>query len=101
MPAETYELDAEARHELDEAIGFFESERSGRGYEFLEAVQDDIALLVQYPNAGRRLRGGFQSFVLADWPYKIIYSVENAVVIVWALAHDSRRPGYWRKRVRR
>jgi toxin ParE1/3/4 len=101
MPARTYELDAEARHELDEAIGFFESQRPGRGIDFLEAVYDDIALLVEYPLAGRMRRDRFRSFVMAKWPYKIIYAVKDDVVVVSAIAHHKRRPNYWRKRARR
>jgi hypothetical protein len=101
MPAETFELDAEARRELDEAIAVYEGQRSGRGMAFLDAVEADIQLLLQYAHAGRKLRGGFRSFAMAGWPYKIIYSVESSVIYVWVFAHDSRRPGYWRKRVRR
>ncbi|PYQ31207.1 MAG: type II toxin-antitoxin system RelE/ParE family toxin [Acidobacteria bacterium] len=101
MPVETYELGADARLELDEAIGFLESQRAGRGFEFLEAVHYDIELLVDYPEAGHKLYGGVRSFALADWPYKIIYAIEDAIIVVWAIAHDSRRPGYWRKRLRR
>jgi toxin ParE1/3/4 len=101
MPAGTFELADEARRELDEAIAFFEGQRARRGFAFLEAIELDIDLLVRYPNAGRRLRGGFRAFALADWPYKIIYTLEDSVIIVWAIAHDKRRQGYWRKRLRR
>jgi plasmid stabilization system protein ParE len=100
MPAEAYEFAAEARRELDEAAAFFEGQRSGRGSAFLEAMKADIALLMDYPEAGRHLRGGFRSFALADWPYKIIYTLDDAILTIWAVAHDKRRQGYWRKRMR-
>jgi hypothetical protein len=38
---------------------------------------------------------------MTGWPYKIVYSVEVDIIFIWAVAHDSRKPGYWRKRARR
>lgn len=101
MPVETFELDAEARRELDEAVAFYEGQKPGRGIAFLDSVHTDIARLMQYIHAGRKLRGGFRSFAMAGWPYKIIYSIEDTVIHVWVIAHDSRRPRYWRNRVER
>lgn len=100
MPAATFELDAEARRELDDAIAVYEQQRSGRGLAFLDAVDADIELIMRHSDAGRKSRGGFRLFTMAAWPYKLIYSVEDEVIYIWAVAHQSRRPGYWRKRVR-
>jgi len=41
---------------------------------------------------------GTRRYVLPDFPYSVIYFVEAAIIIV-AVAHDRRRPGYWRERL--
>jgi mRNA-degrading endonuclease RelE of RelBE toxin-antitoxin system len=36
---------------------------------------------------------------LLRFPYRIIYEVRENELVVLAVAHDRRRPGYWRRRV--
>jgi mRNA-degrading endonuclease RelE of RelBE toxin-antitoxin system len=36
---------------------------------------------------------------LKVFPYRIIYRIEGSEIVVYALAHVRRRPGYWRKRI--
>ena len=33
------------------------------------------------------------------WPYRLVYFVENDRLVIVAVAHDKRMPGYWRDRV--
>jgi plasmid stabilization system protein ParE len=42
---------------------------------------------------------GTQKYHLKQFPYKIIYIVENDQILVLAVAHDRRRPGYWQDRL--
>ena len=37
--------------------------------------------------------------LLKVFPYRIIYRVEGEEIVVYAVAHVRRRPGYWRQRV--
>ena len=44
---------------------------------------------------------GTQKFRLRQFPYKLIYIIEEGQILVLAVAHDRRRPGYWKKRLGR
>ena len=33
------------------------------------------------------------------FPYQLIYRVEGDEIVIYAVAHQKRRPGYWRKRI--
>jgi toxin ParE1/3/4 len=35
---------------------------------------------------------------LNRFPYTVLYRVKNDEIFVTAVAHHSRRPGYWRRR---
>jgi plasmid stabilization system protein ParE len=48
----------------------------------------------KYPFGAR----GERRFVLDRFPYTILYRVREDEVFVTAIAHQSRRPGYWRRR---
>jgi len=101
MAATASELGADAERELDEAIAFLEGSRGGSGFRFLADVEHTLQMAVQFPYIGRKNSRRMRVVVMTGWPYKIVYSVEGDIIFVWAIAHDSRKPGYWRKRARR
>ena len=101
MAARAHELDAEAERELDEALAWLEGARRDSGMDFLLAFESTLAMIGEYPDIGRKVRRRLRSFAMADWPYKIVYSLEGDTIMVWVVAHDKRKPGYWRKRVPR
>jgi hypothetical protein len=37
--------------------------------------------------------------VLSGFPYSVIFQLEDDIILVVAVAHAKRRPGYWRKRI--
>ena len=98
MAATAFELHDEAEHELDDASAVIEGARSGWGFQFLAAVDLAIRTIMDHPEIGRRA-GRFRVFTMADWPYNIVYSIEEpSLIFVTAVAHHKRKPGYWRKR---
>jgi plasmid stabilization system protein ParE len=52
------------------------------------------AFSLTYP-AGRR---GERRFVLDRFPYTVLYRVREDHIYITAVAHQSRRPGYWQHR---
>jgi plasmid stabilization system protein ParE len=38
-------------------------------------------------------------FLLWRFPFSVIYSEQNSVITVWAVAHGNRRPDYWDRRL--
>ena len=94
----------EARDELRSAIAYYERERPGVGRRFLQQVRKMFGDIRQAPErfARRRARGikeELRSVVLTRFPYEIIFYRELAEIVVVAVAHAKRRPGYWRKRL--
>jgi hypothetical protein len=39
-------------------------------------------------------------YVLRQFPFSIVYRILEVEVLVLAVAHAHRRPGYWRKRLK-
>lgn len=36
---------------------------------------------------------------VSDFPYRVVYFVQGDLLMIVAVAHAKRRPGYWRERV--
>jgi plasmid stabilization system protein ParE len=93
------ELHADARRELDDAVAYLEAERSGAGLRFLDHFLDAVHLLRAYPRAGRAVGRRLRKYAIPATTYSIIYTIEAFGIFVVALAHQSRKPNYWRNRL--
>ena len=95
------ELHPEAETELIENASYYEREVEGLGYRFIEDVERGINLLISQPLIGRPFNEQLRSFVLGSFPFSLIYSFEQDKLWIVAIAHQKRRPDYWRKRISR
>lgn len=93
----------EASQEAIEAAAWYEYEQPGLGADFFAAVDATIDLIEKNftplsPLPQEAGDTGARRLILERLPYDIvaIELPEEAVVI--AIAHHSRKPGYWRKR---
>ena len=57
--------------------------------------------LLAYPEIGVAVDADLRKFVLQRFPFSLIYSLSPDVLRVEVVAHQSRRPDYWRSRVDR
>ncbi len=88
-----------AERELVEAAAYYESERRELGQEFLDSVSQALAFALRFPQASPTARGQIRSLVISRFPYSILYRpLTQGGVRVLAVAHQKRRPGYWRGR---
>ena len=55
-------------------------------------------LLMREPAIGTLDAGQFRKLRLGKFPYSLVYRVQGEVITVIAMAHQSREPGYWRRR---
>jgi hypothetical protein len=94
----------EAAKEVEEAAAWYERERPGLGADFHEAaeaaldlLQEEVVPLVSLPGKAGAL--GLKRLMLRRFPYSVVVRLTATEVFVIAFAHNSRRPGYWRKRL--
>jgi toxin ParE1/3/4 len=93
-------LASEAEHELVAAAKYYTAQANLElGEAFLSEFERSALLLAEYPSIGTRWRGTTRRLPLRRFPYTVVYVVRNAEIRIIAVAHQSRRPGYWRGRV--
>lgn len=95
------ELDPEAVAELEEHAAWYEARREGLGLELLAEVRGAIARLLEQPGLGAPVprASSARRLALASFPFVVVYAIEGDTLFVAAVAHTSRRPDYWRKRL--
>jgi toxin ParE1/3/4 len=86
--------------EMGEAAEHYRSIRPKLNVYFVEDLDLSIKLLRQHPGIGSVASKNLRKKSLVGFPYNIIYldAPHDDLIIVFALAHHSRQPGYWSKR---
>ena len=90
-----------AETELDQAVDWYELQTPGLGDTFLIEVLSAVERMALYPQAWHPLGQGLRRCRLNRFPYGLIYAVENTDILILAVAHLHREPGYWRDRLKR
>ncbi len=93
----------EALSEVEQARDWYDDKRPGLGAEFVDQVERAVKAIERAPLSFARVRGrsGARRALLARFPYLVVFAVlDDGQVLVVALAHARRRPGYWLRRAR-
>lgn len=88
-----------ADEEMTEASVFYEGASAGLGNSFLDEIHRVVNILREHPELGQPVGRGLRRALLHRFPFSLIYSVEVDEVLIVAVAHQRRRPGYWRNRI--
>jgi plasmid stabilization system protein ParE len=87
-----------AEIELNDAADFYDIAHVNLGTVFIDEVQRTIKTISEFPEAAQVLRGQIWKKPIAKFPYSVIYSVCLDEIRILAVAHQKRRPFYWRSR---
>lgn len=86
--------------EAEEAQLWYENKREGLGETFAAAVERAINRITEAPHFARADGDEVRRLVLERFPYSVVYVVLDSRIVVLAVAHSRRQPGYWRHRLR-
>src|SRR5262245_12265915 len=89
-----------AQHELDEAVEYYNAESAGLGDEFLLEVVSAFDRIKQFPKAWHPYTENSRRCQTRRFPYAVVYQILPSEILVVAIAHMHRRPGYWRVRLK-
>ena len=68
--------------------------------DFESEFQRPITAIAEAPERWPAYLSRCRRYVLRQFPFIIVYRILEDEVLVFAVAHGHRKPGYWRKRLR-
>lgn len=103
---ESHSFLPEAMAEYEDALVYYETCEEGLGLRLIREVDAAIALIMEFPEARPLVRGvpakyGLRWVLLRSFPIELVYAVREGAVVIVAVFHAHRRPGYWRERLKR
>jgi toxin ParE1/3/4 len=91
-------LHPRARDEIEEAQSWYEERSLLAAAGFLQELSRAIRHIGEAPNRYPISLHGTRRLVLDRFPFNIFYRASADSVVIVALAHQKRRPGYWADR---
>jgi toxin ParE1/3/4 len=89
---------AEAEQELLEHEGWYRKRSDVAAQGFLLDLERAIAAVGEAPERWPIGRRGEHRYIFPHYPFTLLYRIREDQVFVTAVAHQSRRPGYWHHR---
>ncbi len=92
------ELHPLAEAELGAALERYEQWSGATATRFLSEFDRAIGQIQGAPERWPQSAHGTRRYVLRRFPFSVVYRVGDRSIIVVAVSHQRKRPGYWRRR---
>jgi toxin ParE1/3/4 len=89
--------DAEA--EFLKEIAYFSAADNGLGVKFQRAVESAVNMAIANPDGGVPLASGTRRRLVKGFPFSVVYRASKSEILVIAVMHHRRKPGYWARRI--
>ncbi|MCY7381192.1 MAG: type II toxin-antitoxin system RelE/ParE family toxin [Microcoleus sp. CAN_BIN18] len=80
-------------------VQFYTERRVELAQAFINAVEDAIFRLVESPTRWPIVDEDIRRCLTRKFPYGILYTIEEDFILIVAVMHCNREPGYWKERV--
>jgi mRNA-degrading endonuclease RelE of RelBE toxin-antitoxin system len=96
MQVKIHEL---AVKEFDQAIEWYGLQSKDLGERFKKTVIKQIDKIQKNPSWYLVEADNIYKAYIPKFPFKILYTIDKSVIIVWAISHMHREPWYWQERL--
>ncbi len=87
-----------ARRDFDESFDWYAARSAQAAVRFTNAIDAAISTVSENPERFAAIDGVHRECPVRRFPFRIVYRVMPGGVLVVAVAHAKRRPGYWKGR---
>jgi toxin ParE1/3/4 len=94
-----YVFHPEALMEYSEAVKYYAEQRAEVAQVFINAIEDAVYRIRESPDRYVVIDEDVRKCMTRKFPYGILYTIEQDYILILAIMHCSREPGYWKKRI--
>ena len=88
-----------AASELLKEVAYHSKVRDGLGIRFEHAVESAVKNAVSNPSGGAPSPKGTRSRLVKGFPFSVVFRVSDTEILIVAVMHHRRKPGYWADRI--
>lgn len=94
------EFHPEALSEYEDAARYYANCEAGLELRFIASVEWALHQISEAPTRWRLFEQDVRRILVRVFPYALLFSIEPDYVLIIAVMHCSREPGYWRNRIK-
>lgn len=94
-----FEFHPDALAVYENAARYYAEYQDGLELRFIASVERVVQQIIEAPERWSVLEDDIRRCLTRVFPYAVLYSVETDCVLIIAVMHSHREPGYWRKRI--
>ena len=87
-----------AELEMLDAARYYELQASGLGGDFLDKIDSAVQDIGMHPERWPVIRFNIRRRLIHRFPYALLYRIDPEEIVIQAIMHLHRRPGYWMDR---
>jgi plasmid stabilization system protein ParE len=99
MASKPLEFHPQAEEDYLTALAWYRERSLTAASNFESAIHRAIRRIRQHPERWPIYFADFRKYTLHQFPFSIVYRDFSSRVLVLAVAHGRRHPGYWRRRM--
>lgn len=89
----------ETAEEIKSSFNWYQEQAKGLGHDFIQELDGAFNSIQSLPTTWPKFGKFHRRFVLSRFPYSVIYkNVALDKILVVAIMHNHRKPGYWSER---
>jgi len=81
--------------EIKASYTWYQQQTEGLGDDFLDELEMAYQAIISFPQTWPFFQKGFRRYLLARFPFSVIYREYNDNIYIVAVMHHSRKPDYW------
>lgn len=78
--------------EIKDSYVWYQDQAKGLGDDFLHELEAAYQAIIEFPQTWPFLENGFRRFLLAKFPFSVIYREFEGAIYIVAVMHNSRKP---------
>ena len=95
----TFRFLLQAEAELLEAISYYSAIDPELGSRFEQAAAEAARKSAAHPERGAPRSKSTRRWLVKGFPFGVVYRADGAGVLIVAVAHERKKPGYWAGRI--
>ncbi len=93
-----YVFHPEALTEYAEAVQYYTEQRVEVAQAFIDTIEDAVYRIRASPTRYIVIDEDVRRCMTRKFPYGLLYTIEQDYILILAVMHCSREPGYWKSR---
>ncbi len=93
-----YEFHPDALSEYADSTAYYLEHDPALARRFVESIEGTIRRIIENPQRWRIVDEDVRRCLARVFPYGILYTIEAHSILIIAVMHCSREPGYWKRR---